>query len=140
MLEHWQIAFSYTCFIWYWSCHKKWNNTFADKFLKIPWTNFNWLQIFQVKCTFPRKTNELIDACQYIRINYFYYIYVDMHISILGVGIIGIDYVINAINVASRLTQLYSSYRLMFSLSFKKKLVVLAQLEAKIQSIKVKVV
>ena len=63
-----------------------------------------------------------------------------IYIYILGVGIIPVNYVIIAINLASRLTRLYLSCRLIFSHSFKKKFGVLAQLEAKIQSIKVQVV
>ena len=56
------------------------------------------------------------------------------------VGIIRVNFVINAFNLASQLTRLYSSCRLIFSLSFKKNFVALAQFEAKIQSIKVQVV
>ena len=49
-----------------------------------------------------------------------YIIYIYIYIYILGVGIIRVNYAINAINLASRLTRLYLSYRLIFSLSFKK--------------------
>ena len=59
---------------------------------------------------------------------------------VLVVRIIRVSNMNNEINLASRLTQLDSSYRLMFFLSFEKKFVVLAQLEAKMQSIEVQVV
>ena len=46
------------------------------------------------------------------------------------VGTIRVNY---AINFASQLTQLYSSNRLIFILSYKEKLIIIAQLEAKIK-------
>ena len=67
-------------------------------------------------------------------------IYGGIYNYLVGVGTICVNYAINAIILASRLTQLYSSCRSIFSLSFKNKFVVLAQLEAKIQCIKVQVV